>query len=97
MLGRYTTNPPMEAKARQLSNSEFPLQTGISREVREHHIAQHRARCPGWDVSYFECICGATVITECSACEEVLVVGFMPGTFCEHAADLIGQRPTGRS
>lgn len=62
---------------------------GASEEVIRHHAEQHP--CPAeTNVREVDCPCGATRALVCDGCREPVFIAVRPGTWCEHAQQLMG-------
>jgi hypothetical protein len=60
---------------------------GISQELIGHHLRLHAEKCPAKSAWIAVCPCGVASGLLCATCNETLLVGVAPGTWCEHAEE----------
>ena len=56
-----------------------------SKEVIDHHLAQHKRRCGGPRSIRWESRCPNVAIWQCATCDELLVWAWR--NWCKHAAE----------
>lgn len=75
------------------NNSEYgPAHPGVSEEVIRHHGREHvrlSPRCKGAPAGEMICDHGTTLLIVCRGCGQPVFCGVFPGTWCEHAQEMV--------